>query len=246
MLCYTFASLLILIFTQFCFRLTHSLIFQVYKGLDIITNKVTKEERRLAPHHLLDFVDPLEDFNVSQFQCLALDAITKLHERGKLPIVVGGTHYYIESVLWKILIDKLNNEKAPSTTISKTGDGSDQCNTDHFGKESDHISSHCSVNSDDASIRNEKVKVPVVPLVTEDSPKEPRPEDYTRASEQVTENDTVRAECARHSAKAVADDEAWRNEQATATTEDLYKELISSDPARASSLHPRDRRKIIR
>lgn len=80
--------------------------FQVYKGLDIITNKVSAEERSAAPHHLLDYVDPLRDYNVREFRDAALDVITKLHARGKLPIIVGGTHYYIESVLWKVLIDK--------------------------------------------------------------------------------------------------------------------------------------------
>lgn len=78
---------------------------QIYKGLDIITAKVTKEEQAMAPHHMLDVVDPLFlDYTVTQFRDMTLPIINDLLARGKLPIVVGGTNYYIESLLWKILI----------------------------------------------------------------------------------------------------------------------------------------------
>ncbi|ORY48173.1 tRNA isopentenyltransferase, partial [Rhizoclosmatium globosum] len=75
---------------------------QVYKGLDVITNKVTLEERNLAVHHLLDFIDPIEedDYSVLKFERDALRVIADIHSRGKVPILVGGTHYYIQSVLW--------------------------------------------------------------------------------------------------------------------------------------------------
>ncbi|KAK8765141.1 hypothetical protein V5799_032252 [Amblyomma americanum] len=77
---------------------------QVYKSLDIITNKVTPAERDAAPHHLLDFLDPLLNFTVADFQSRALGVINNLLNRQKLPIIVGGTNYYIESLLWKILV----------------------------------------------------------------------------------------------------------------------------------------------
>uniref|UniRef100_A0A3B3XZS0 tRNA dimethylallyltransferase n=1 Tax=Poecilia mexicana TaxID=48701 RepID=A0A3B3XZS0_9TELE len=78
---------------------THFCPLQVYKGLDIITNKVTAEERAQCAHHMLDFVDPLvRTYTVVDFRNKALD-------RNKLPIVVGGTNYYIESLLWKVLLD---------------------------------------------------------------------------------------------------------------------------------------------
>ncbi|KAF6199898.1 hypothetical protein GE061_006196 [Apolygus lucorum] len=78
---------------------------QVYKGLDVITNKVTDEERAVAPHHLLDFLDPLKKFTVVHFRNKALPIIRDLQAEKKLPIVVGGTHYYIESLLWDILVE---------------------------------------------------------------------------------------------------------------------------------------------
>ncbi|XP_017881076.1 tRNA dimethylallyltransferase-like [Ceratina calcarata] len=87
---------------------------QVYKGLDIITAKVTKEEKAMVPHHMLDVVDPLNpSFTVVQFRDMAIPIIDDLLARRKMPIIVGGTNYYIESVLWKILIDKNEDEDDP-------------------------------------------------------------------------------------------------------------------------------------
>ncbi|XP_055075951.1 tRNA dimethylallyltransferase [Misgurnus anguillicaudatus] len=79
---------------------------QVYKGLNIITNKVTEEEQAQCPHHMISFVDPLvSGYTVVDFRNKALSLIEDMHHRKKLPIIVGGTNYYIESILWKILID---------------------------------------------------------------------------------------------------------------------------------------------
>ncbi|KAJ3013286.1 UNVERIFIED_CONTAM: hypothetical protein HDU68_000779 [Siphonaria sp. JEL0065] len=89
---------------------------QVYKGLDVITNKVTLEERGMAVHHLLDFVDPIqeEDYSVLKFEKDALRVITDIHSRGRVPILVGGTHYYIQSILWD------SNLVSSSTTAPDT------------------------------------------------------------------------------------------------------------------------------
>ncbi|HSX06109.1 MAG TPA: tRNA (adenosine(37)-N6)-dimethylallyltransferase MiaA [Candidatus Saccharimonadia bacterium] len=72
----------------------------VYKGFDVGTAKPTAEERALVPHHLLDVADPQEGFSVVLFQGLALRAITDITSRGRLPILVGGTGLYIDSVLF--------------------------------------------------------------------------------------------------------------------------------------------------
>ncbi|XP_069669309.1 tRNA dimethylallyltransferase [Periplaneta americana] len=78
---------------------------QVYKGLDIVTNKVTAEERRQAPHHMLDVVEPPKRFTVLDFRNRALPIIEDLMKNRKLPVIVGGTNYYIESLLWKVLVE---------------------------------------------------------------------------------------------------------------------------------------------
>ncbi|XP_072358339.1 tRNA dimethylallyltransferase isoform X2 [Scyliorhinus torazame] len=78
---------------------------QVYKGLDIITNKVTHEEQQLCTHHMISFLDPLVSYSVVDFRNKALSVIEDIVDRQKIPIIVGGTNYYIESLLWKVLVD---------------------------------------------------------------------------------------------------------------------------------------------
>lgn len=75
---------------------------QVYRRMDIGSAKVTKEEMGGVPHHLIDVLEPEEDFNVVLFQKLAKEAIADILSRGKLPILVGGTGFYIQSVLYDI------------------------------------------------------------------------------------------------------------------------------------------------
>lgn len=72
----------------------------VYKGFDIGTAKPTVEECAKVPHHLLDVAEPAEGFSAVLFQKLAKHAITDISARGKLPIMVGGTGLYIDSVLF--------------------------------------------------------------------------------------------------------------------------------------------------
>lgn len=72
---------------------------QVYKGLDIGTGKVTKQEMQGIPHHLLDVVDPKKKFTVVDFQRLAMAAVAAIVRQGKIPIIVGGTGFYIDSVV---------------------------------------------------------------------------------------------------------------------------------------------------
>ncbi len=75
---------------------------QVYRGMDIGSAKVTKEEMQGIPHYLIDEFDPAEEFHVVKFQEYAKRYIREIHERGKLPILVGGTGFYIQAVLYDI------------------------------------------------------------------------------------------------------------------------------------------------
>ncbi len=72
----------------------------VYKELNIGTAKPIKEEQALVKHHLLDVVSPGEPFSAAQFQKLAYKAIRHITDRGKLPILVGGTGLYVDSVIF--------------------------------------------------------------------------------------------------------------------------------------------------
>ncbi|XP_044027277.1 tRNA dimethylallyltransferase isoform X2 [Siniperca chuatsi] len=86
---------------------------QVYQGLDIITNKVTAEECAQCRHHMISFVDPLvSSYTVVDFRNKALTLIDDMHSRNKLPVIVGGTNYYIESLLWRVLLDTGENEES--------------------------------------------------------------------------------------------------------------------------------------
>ena len=73
---------------------------QVYRGMDIGTAKVTQEEREIIPHHLIDVRNLNERFNVKDFCEAAYKAIRDIHLRGKIPIVVGGTGFYIHGLIY--------------------------------------------------------------------------------------------------------------------------------------------------
>lgn len=71
---------------------------QVYRGMDIGTAKIKPKEQEGIPHHLIDILDPAADFSVSAFQELALQKVDELNQRFSLPILVGGTGLYVQSV----------------------------------------------------------------------------------------------------------------------------------------------------
>lgn len=73
---------------------------QIYKYMDIGSAKITKDEMKGIPHHLIDVVEPHEEFNVSSFKALAEKSIKDIWNRGKLPIIAGGTGLYINSLIY--------------------------------------------------------------------------------------------------------------------------------------------------
>ena len=72
---------------------------QIYKRMDIATAKVTAEEMQGVPHHLIDFVEPWESFSVAEYKALALSCIDDIVRRGKLPVLAGGTGFYVDTVI---------------------------------------------------------------------------------------------------------------------------------------------------
>lgn len=73
---------------------------QIYKGMDIGTGKITKKEMRGIPHHLLDIASPKTNFNVEKFKKSAQRKISEIHKKNKVPILVGGTGFWIEAVIY--------------------------------------------------------------------------------------------------------------------------------------------------
>ena len=75
---------------------------QVYRHMDIGSAKITKEEMADVPHYLIDVLEPEEEFHVVRFQQMAKAAMTDIYSRGKIPIIVGGTGFYIQALLYDI------------------------------------------------------------------------------------------------------------------------------------------------
>lgn len=82
---------------------------QVYKYMDIGSAKIKEEEMDGIPHHLIDILMPEEEFNVVCFQQLAKEALKGIYERGHIPIVAGGTGFYIQALLYDIDFSREEN-----------------------------------------------------------------------------------------------------------------------------------------
>ncbi|KAF9216093.1 hypothetical protein BGZ59_011019 [Podila verticillata] len=107
---------------------------QVYKGLDIITNKMPIEEREGVEHHLMDFLPMESEYTVLDFKADALQLIKDIHGRKHIPVVVGGTHYYIQSLLWR---DTTLDTKKNVGTLSITQAQEETRANEAFLRESD-------------------------------------------------------------------------------------------------------------
>lgn len=75
---------------------------QVYRGMDIGSAKITSEEMEGIPHYLIDVLNPDEEFHVVRFQELAKQAMEEIYAKGQIPIITGGTGFYIQAVLYDI------------------------------------------------------------------------------------------------------------------------------------------------
>lgn len=85
---------------------------QVYRGMDIGSAKVTSDEMRGVPHYLIDCADPSENWNVVRFQEQAREAVREITRAGRLPILCGGTGFYIQALLFDIDFTQME-ENAP-------------------------------------------------------------------------------------------------------------------------------------
>ena len=96
---------------------------QIYRGLDIGTGKITKGEMRGVPHHLLDVADPKKQFTVAQYKKLAEEELRYIVMRNKLPIIVGGTGFYIDTLAGAIVLpDVAPNKKLRERLAKKSNE----------------------------------------------------------------------------------------------------------------------------
>ncbi len=92
---------------------------QIYRRMDIATAKPTVDEMQGVPHYLLDFLDPGESFSVARYCELAKAAIKDIHNRGKLPVIAGGTGLYVDSLLGNTQFTESDPDPALREAITK-------------------------------------------------------------------------------------------------------------------------------
>ncbi len=92
---------------------------QIYKGLDITSAKPTAEEMTEVPHHLISVVDMDESFSTADYAAMAREKISEVYERGKVPILVGGTGLYISSVVDNISFDSAETDGTVRKRLEK-------------------------------------------------------------------------------------------------------------------------------
>ncbi len=92
---------------------------QVYRGLDIGTGKVTSKEMAGIPHHLLDVASPKRTFTVARYKHMAERAIKDILRRGKLPIICGGTGFYIQAVVDGLVLPEVPPNRALRKLLKK-------------------------------------------------------------------------------------------------------------------------------
>lgn len=95
---------------------------QVYRHMDIGSAKVTKEEMRGVPHHLIDVMEPDEEFNVTRFQSMAKEAMQGIYARGHVPILAGGTGFYIQALLYDIDFKENDDSSAIREELERLGE----------------------------------------------------------------------------------------------------------------------------
>ena len=94
---------------------------QVYRYMDIGSAKIRPEEMEGVPHYLIDCLEPTEDFNVTRFQEMAFESMDKIYSEGSIPILVGGTGFYIQSVLYNIDFKTTEIDEAYREELEKEG-----------------------------------------------------------------------------------------------------------------------------
>ncbi|KAK7862925.1 hypothetical protein R5R35_002972 [Gryllus longicercus] len=222
---------------------------QAYKGLDIITNKVTAEERAQAPHHLLDVVTPPRPFSVVEFRDAALPIVERLLQQNKLPVVVGGTNYYIESLLWRVLV-------APEPDVfpsGRTASESECAAAFHSASDEDGPASPAA----GTSVQTEPIRESVPPDDSDDASATAagangRADAGAETADSESEGEgAVPADAAAGVERALPAEPLLKRARLDPAVDalpspELHRRLQEVDPDMARRLHPNNRRRIVR
>ena len=95
---------------------------QIYKYMDIGSGKITKEEMKGVTHHLIDIIEPSEAFSVAEFKENAEIAINRITNKNKLPMLVGGTGFYINSLIYNYSFASTNKDEEYRAYLTKLAD----------------------------------------------------------------------------------------------------------------------------
>ena len=95
---------------------------QVYKHMDIGSAKITEEEMEGVPHYLIDVLEPSEEFHVVRFQKMAKEAMEKIYSKEKIPILTGGTGFYIQAVVKDIDFSQDTEKSSVRAELEKTAE----------------------------------------------------------------------------------------------------------------------------
>ncbi|XP_026761040.2 tRNA dimethylallyltransferase [Galleria mellonella] len=200
---------------------------QIYKGLDVVTAKASRREQEMVKHHLLDILEPHNMFTVVDFRNRALKIIDNLTEQGKVPIIVGGTNYYIESIVYKILVEDMNDSEALLWDKSRRKRDLDDYSDDHDEVET-----------------KKAAKEP-----THETTAKPSTSEIIDETENISEKtnsdtciDVTKNTQAVNKEKLKIDVD---NEKKF-TNEEIHTKLKAIDPVMAARLHPNNRRKVLR
>ncbi len=92
---------------------------QVYEGMDLGTGKITKKEMQKVPHHLLDVASPSATFSVSKYKKMSDKKITEISKNGNIPIICGGTGFYIDAVIDDVVLPAVKPDKKLRKELEK-------------------------------------------------------------------------------------------------------------------------------
>jgi tRNA dimethylallyltransferase len=92
---------------------------QIYKSMDIGSGKISKDEMKGVPHHLLDIIEPSENFSVAEYKEKAEIAIEQITNKNKLPMLVGGTGFYINSLIYNYSFAQTNKDEEYRDYLTK-------------------------------------------------------------------------------------------------------------------------------
>lgn len=92
---------------------------QIYKSMDVGSAKISKEEMRGVPHHMVDIIEPSEEFSVAEFKERAENTIEEITSKNKLPMLVGGTGFYINSLIYNYSFADTNKDEEYREYLTK-------------------------------------------------------------------------------------------------------------------------------